>query len=105
MQLRVKVRADAFSCLDLVLRHAGLDHGAPRLEPDGASVVVDLPDATDAEHVVAVLRQHLGIVLRCVVLDGEGEARCLVHEPGDDGHRDGDPGLTADAVLARPRVR
>jgi hypothetical protein len=101
MHLRVKVRADAMSCLDLVLRHAGLDHHAPRSEPDGASVVVDLPEGADPSHIVAVLRQHLGVVLRCVVLEDAATTSCLVHRR-DDGP---DRCLTDDAALARPLVR
>jgi hypothetical protein len=83
MELQVRVRPDATVCLDLVLGHAGISYRALRVEPGGASLVVDLPESTDTAHIVAVLRQHLGIVLRCVVVDDDGRTDCLIHGSGN----------------------
>jgi len=80
-ELRIRVRSDATVCLDLVLDHAGVAHRDVELWPDGASVVVDVADHTEGERIVAVLRQHLGVVLRSAVILHDGRNACVLHEP------------------------
>jgi hypothetical protein len=78
-ELCIKVRPDATVCLDLVLRDAGVDYRELGLEPDGASVVIDLHDLADLDRIVAVLRQHLGVMLRCALVDHDARHECLIH--------------------------
>jgi hypothetical protein len=88
-ELLIRVCSDATVCLDLVLDDAGIAHRDLELWPDGATLVVDLPDHAEAERIVAVLRQHLGAELRSAVIVYDGRQSCLIHEPSPRGQAEG----------------
>jgi hypothetical protein len=88
-ELLIRVRSDATVCLDLVLDDAGIAHRDLELWPDGASLVVDLPDHAEAERIVAVLRQHLGAELRSAVIVYDGRPNCVIHELSPRGQAEG----------------
>jgi hypothetical protein len=84
-ELLIRVRSDATVCLDLVLDDAGVAHRDLELWPDGATLVIDLPDHAEAERIVAVLRQHLGAELQSAVIVSDGRHSCVIHEPSPRG--------------------
>ena len=68
-EIRICVDCDATACLDLVLGDAGLRYREIATIRTDTSVVIELADSTTVDHIIAVLRQHLGPMLRCASTD------------------------------------